>query len=60
MRTESQWQSTEEDRLGYRNRVVFKVPGGTMGIDLLIFEDGKVLMLPEFEQLINNIVLLTP
>ena len=60
MGTESQWQSTEVDRLGYRKRVVFKVPSGTMGIDLLIFEDGKELMLPEFEQLINNVVLFTP
>jgi hypothetical protein len=30
-----------------------------MGVDLLIFEDGKELMLPEFERLIDNIVLLT-
>lgn len=58
--TEIQWQSAEENRLGYRKRVIFKVPGGSMGIDLLIFEDEKEIMRPEFEQLINTVVLFTP
>lgn len=58
--TEIQWQTTQENRLGYRKRVIFKAPGGSTGIDLLIFEDEKELMLPEFEQLIHNIVLFSP
>lgn len=58
--TEIQWQSAEENRLGYRRRVIFKVPGGSMGLDLLIFLDEKDHLTPEFEQLINNIVLFTP
>ena len=57
---ETQWQSTEKNRLGYCKRVMFKAPGGGVGIDLLIFLDEKELMMPEFEQLINNIVLFTP
>ena len=57
---ETQWQTTEKNRLGYGKRVIFKAPGGTMGIDLLIFGDEKELMTPEFEQLINSMVLFTP
>jgi hypothetical protein len=56
---ESQWE-TNAEKPGYRRRVIFKVPGGTMALDLLIYLDQKELMMPEFDQLINNMVLFTP
>jgi hypothetical protein len=46
--------------LGYRRRIIFKVPGGSMALDLHIVMDKKDLTMPDFDQLINSVILMTP
>jgi hypothetical protein len=44
----------------YRRRVMFSVPGGSMALDLIIVMDKKDLTMPDFDQVLNSIVLITP
>jgi hypothetical protein len=44
----------------YRRRILFNVPGGTMALDLLTLMDKKDLTMPDFDQLLNSIILVTP
>jgi len=44
----------------YTRRILFKVPGGSMSLDLHIVMDKKDLTMPDFDQLINSIVIITP
>jgi len=46
--------------LSYRRRIIFKAPGGSMALDLNIVMDKKDLTMPDFDQLINSIILITP
>jgi hypothetical protein len=60
---EIQWEylnSARETFTGYRRRVVFKVPAGGVTVDLLLSLDKKELTMPEFDEMINNILLITP
>lgn len=60
---EIQWEylnPAKEAFTGYRRRVVFKVPSGDVTVDLLLSLDKKDLTMPEFDELIDNIVLITP
>lgn len=60
---EIQWNYTNsagQPTIGYRKRVFFATPGGIMAIDLLTIIDKKDLMMPDFDQVINGITLLTP
>ena len=49
-----------ETGYAYRRRIIFKVPGGSMALDLNIVMDKKDLTMPDFDQLINSIILFTP
>ena len=44
----------------YTRRILFKVPGGSMSLDLHIVMDKKDLTMPDFDQLLNSIILITP
>ena len=44
----------------YTRRILFKVPGGSMSLDLHIVMDKKDLTMPDFDQLINSIVIIVP
>jgi hypothetical protein len=44
----------------YTRRILFKVPGGSMSLDLHIVMDKKDLTMPDFDQLINSIVITVP
>jgi hypothetical protein len=44
----------------YRRRVMFNVPGGSMAMDLIIVMDKKDLTMPDFDQVLSSIVLITP
>lgn len=44
----------------YHRRILFGVPGGTMALDLYIVMDKKDLTMPDFDQVLNSIVLITP
>jgi hypothetical protein len=44
----------------YLRRVIFKVPGGSMALDLMILMDKKDLTMPDFDQVLNSIILITP
>lgn len=60
---EEQWATSNgasQTGLGYRRRVMFKVPGGSMAVDVNIVLDKKDLVMPDFDQLINSIILLAP
>ena len=60
---EIQWEYTNaanEAFTGYRRRVIFKVPSGAVSVDLLLSLDKKDLTMPEFDELIDNILLITP
>ena len=60
---EIQWEytnSAKEALSGYRRRVIFKVPSGGVTVDLLLSLDKKDLTMPEFDELIDHIRLITP
>ncbi len=60
---EIQWKTgngASQTGMGYRRRVIFKVPAGSMAVDLNILFDKKELTMPDFDQLINSITLFTP
>jgi hypothetical protein len=60
---EIQWEylnSAKEAFTGYRRKVVFKVPAGGVTVDLLLSLDKKELTMPEFDEIIDNIVLIRP
>ena len=44
----------------YTRRILFKVPGGSMAVDLHIVMDKKDLTMPDFDQLLNSIILIAP
>ena len=52
--------SAREAFTGYRRRIVFKVPAGGVTVDLLLSLDKKELTMPEFDEMIDNIVLINP
>jgi hypothetical protein len=56
---EIQWKSGETET-GYRKRVYFKVPGGTMLVGLVISSDQKEVAMPQFDQIVSSITLFTP
>ena len=60
---EIQWNYTDSTgklATGYRKRVVFDIPTGIMAVDLIILNDKKDLLMPEFDQVLNSIILFTP
>lgn len=44
----------------YRRRIVFKLPTGIMAVDLNIVMDKKDLTMPDFDQIINSFILISP
>lgn len=44
----------------YQRRILFKVPGGSMALDLHIVMDKKDLTMPDFDQVLNSIILIIP
>jgi hypothetical protein len=44
----------------YNRLIIFKVPGGSMALSLNIVMDKKDLTMPDFDQLLNSIILVTP
>lgn len=60
---EIQWKYTNDadaSTRGYRRRVIFEVPSGIMALDLLTTLDKKDLVMPEYDQVLNNVTLTTP
>jgi len=61
---EERWEAisagTDEMFLEYHKRVWFKVPTGTIHIDLNTPLDFETVVSPEFDSLVDNIVLLNP
>lgn len=60
---EYQWKTSNgasDTGKGYQRRLIFMVPAGSVAIDLSIVLDKKDLTMPDFDQLINGIVLVTP
>ena len=59
---EEQWATTNgasQTGMGYHRRIIFHVPGGSMAVDLHTVLDKKDLVMPGFDQLINDVTLLT-
>ena len=60
---EFQWESAtsvNQHYISYSKRVLFKVPTGTVSIDLHIPLEQKDSLEPEFDQIIGNLTLFTP
>jgi len=60
---EFQWESAtsvNQHYISYSKRVLFKVPTGTVSIDLHIPLEQKDSLEPEFDQMIGNLTLFTP
>lgn len=60
---ESQWATSNGASvtgLGYMRRVVFKVPGGSMALDLDTVLDKKDLAMPDYDQILNSVVINIP
>ena len=49
-----------ETGYAYTRRILFRVPGGSMALDLNIVMDKKDLTMPDFDEVLNSIVLITP
>jgi hypothetical protein len=52
---DQQWRSTTNEKI-FSRRVFFMVPSGVMDIDLEVPLDSKDVYLPEFEKIVNNII----
>ena len=60
---EFQWESATSDNqhyLSYSKRVLFKVPTGTVSIDLHIPLEQKISLGLEFDQIVSSMTLFTP
>jgi len=60
---EFQWEAVSPDKvkyMQYHKEVIFKVLGGTIGLQLFTGLDQKDLILPLFDQVLDSLVLLTP
>jgi hypothetical protein len=57
-----QWKSSDATRsyISLYKGVLFKVPTGTVAIDLFIPFDHKETIAPEYDQIINSLTLLSP
>jgi hypothetical protein len=57
-----QWKSSDASRsyTSLYKEVLFKVPTGTVAIDLFIPSDEKEILLPEYDQIVDSITLFTP
>lgn len=44
----------------YRRRIVFKLPSGILAIDVHTVMDKKDLTMPDFDQIINSFILISP
>jgi hypothetical protein len=56
---EESWNYTTEDKI-FMRRVFFDLPSGTVTLDLQANIDFKDTILPEFEQVVNSLTLITP
>ena len=60
---EFQWEAVSPDKvkyIAYHKEVIFKVPGGTIALQLSTGLDQKDLMVPVFDEVFASLVLLTP
>jgi hypothetical protein len=60
---EFQWESKSPENvriMSYHREVIFKVPTGTVSIQLFTGLDQKDLLMPVFDQVIGSLVFLTP